>query len=162
MSSTNVRVLEGRLDATGKSFAIIVSRFNSLVTDKLVAGAVDMLVRHGASEDDITVIKVPGSWEIPPVLRKVLEGGKKFDGIVCLGAVIRGSTPHFEYVSAEVAKGIAQLSMRFDTPVGFGVLTCDTLEQALERAGSKMGNKGAEAAAAVLELCGLDSQLENL
>ena len=148
-----IPTLEGNLNAQGRRFAIVASRFNALVVDRLVAGAVDFLERHGARSQDITLVKVPGAWEIPLATRLLLEkAATPFDAVVCVGAVIRGGTPHFDYVAAEVSKGIAALSLAHDTPIGFGVLTTDTLEQALERAGSKMGNKGAEAAQAALEM----------
>jgi len=147
----HLETIEGRLDATGLRFAILASRFNDFIVDRLVGGAVDYLVRHGAEQGDITLVKVPGAYEMPLATKRLAET-KRFHGIVCLGAVIRGATPHFDYVSAEVSKGLAQVMMDSGVPVGFGVLTTDTLEQAVERAGSKAGNKGVDAAAATLEM----------
>ena len=149
-----VKRLEGKLDATGHKYALVVSRFNSFLTDKLVDGAVDCLVRHGATEKDQTVAHVPGAIEIPAVAAR-LVATKKYDGIICLGAVVRGATPHFDYVAAEAAKGVAKLSMDSKTPVIFGVITTDTLEQAVERAGTKSGNKGWDAAQAAIEMVNL-------
>ena len=134
-------VVEANLVAKGKKFAIIVSRFNDFITDKLVGGAMDALVRSGTLEKDIDVVKVPGAFEIPLVAQKI-AARQKHDAVICLGAVIRGATPHFDYVSAEVSKGIALVSLESGVPVVFGVITTDTLEQAIERAGSKSGNKG--------------------
>ena len=145
-----IKVIEGKLDARDLKFALVASRFNDFIVDKLVGGAVDYLVRHGAKEENLILVKVPGAFEMPVVAKKLAQK-KEYDGIICLGAVIRGATPHFDYVAAEVSKGIAQTSLELGIPIGFGVLTTDTLEQAIERAGSKAGNKGAEAAAAVLE-----------
>lgn len=145
-----VRTIEGQLDAHGLKFAIAASRFNDFVVARLVDGAIDYITRHGGSADDITVIRVPGAYELPLVCRKLTESGR-YDAVIALGAVIRGSTPHFDYVCAEASKGIAQVSLQSGVPVGFGLLTVDNLEQAIERAGAHVGNKGAEAAAAVLE-----------
>jgi 6,7-dimethyl-8-ribityllumazine synthase len=145
-----IKVIEGKLDARDLKFALVASRFNDFIVDKLVGGAVDYLVRHGAKEENLILVKVPGAFEMPVVAKKLAQK-KEYDGIICLGAVIRGATPHFDYVAAEVSKGIAQTSLELGIPIGFGVLTTDTLEQAIERAGSKAGNKGVEAAAAVLE-----------
>jgi 6,7-dimethyl-8-ribityllumazine synthase len=144
---------EGNLKGDSLSFTLVVSRFNDLITSRLEAGARDCLIRHGVSPEEIKVIRVPGAFEIP--LATAWAAKEKPDGIVCLGAVIRGSTPHFDYISAEVSKGVATISLEEKLPVGFGVLTCDTLEQALERAGSKGGNKGWEAALSVLEMAAL-------
>ncbi len=144
-----MNIVEGKIDAKGLRVAIIVSRFNSFITDKLVGGALDAFKRNGGDEDDVTIIKVPGAFEIPMVLSKVVD--KDFDGILCLGAVIRGSTPHFDFIANETAKGIAQLSLKGKTPVSFGVLTTDTIEQAIERAGTKMGNKGFDAMVSLIE-----------
>ena len=149
---------EGKLDATGKTFALVVSRFNSFITDRLVDGAMDCLRRHGAADADIDVIRVPGAFELPQALSRVVQG-KKYDAAVALGAVIRGSTPHFEYVAAEAAKGIAHVAIGSSVPVAFGVLTCDTIEQAVERAGTKSGNKGADAALSAVELLNLFGSL---
>ncbi|MBF0588882.1 MAG: 6,7-dimethyl-8-ribityllumazine synthase [Magnetococcales bacterium] len=146
--------LEGHLDASGKRFCLIVARFNSFVTEPLLEGALDFLVRHGAARDALTVARVPGAFEIPLAAKRAVESGK-FDGVICLGAVIRGATPHFDYVCAEVSKGVAQMSWESGMPVGFGVLTCDTVEQAIDRAGAKSGNKGWETAAAVVEMLDL-------
>ena len=148
------KIHEANLIAESKKFALVVSRFNDFITEKLLSGALDALVRSGASSDDIEVVKVPGAFEIPLVAKRI-AGTKRFDAIVCLGAVIRGSTPHFDYVSAEVSKGIAAVSMEADVPVIFGVITTDTIEQAIERAGSKAGNKGWSAAMAAVEMANL-------
>lgn len=145
---------EGKISADGKKFALVVSRFNDFVSDKLLAGALDALIRHGASDQDIDVVKVPGSFEIP-LMAKKMAGKEKYDAVICLGAVIRGSTPHFEYVSAEVSKGVAQVGLQAGIPVIFGVITTDTLEQAIERAGTKAGNKGWSAAIAAMEMANL-------
>jgi len=149
-----VKRLEGKLNATGLKYALVVSRFNSFLTDKLVEGALDCLIRHGAAEKDQTVAHVPGAIEIPATAAQLLAT-KKYDGIICLGAVVRGATPHFDYVAAESSKGIAKLSMESQTPVIFGVITTDTLEQAVERAGTKSGNKGWDAAMAAIEMVNL-------
>ena len=148
------KIIEGRLDAQGLKVGILVSRFNSFIGDRLVEGAIDALLRHGADKDNLVVVRVPGAFEIPPVAKRMAESGS-YDALVCLGAVIRGSTPHFDYVSAEVSKGIAAVSMEAGIPVTFGVLTTDTLEQAIERAGSKAGNKGFDAAVAAIEMANL-------
>lgn len=150
--------VEGMLDGRGQSFAIVVSRFNHLVTDRLLEGALDTLKRHGVDEAAITVVRVPGAFELPAVTARVAAAGG-VDGIICLAAVIRGGTPHFEYVAAEVSKGIAQVSLNAAMPVSFGVLTTDNLEQALERAGTKGGNKGADAAQSAIEMVSLYRQL---
>ncbi len=142
--------IEGNLDAKGLKFGIIVSRFNSFICERLLEGAVDALVRHGASDSDITVVRIPGAFEIP-LAAKVMAQSGKYDALVCLGAVIRGSTPHFDYVAAEVSKGVASVSLDTSLPVAFGVLTTDTIEQAVERAGTKAGNKGFEAAVTAIE-----------
>jgi 6,7-dimethyl-8-ribityllumazine synthase len=153
-----MHTIEGKLLARGRSFAIVVSRFNTLVTEQLLQGAVDCLVRHGAEGDAISVVRCPGSFEIPQVAMRLAAPGK-FDAVICLGCVIRGETPHFDYIAAEVAKGIGQISLQTETPVTFGVLTTDTLEQALERAGAKAGNKGWDAALSAIELADLKAQL---
>lgn len=142
--------IEGKLDAKGLKFGIIVSRFNSFICERLLEGAVDALVRHGANDAEISVMRVPGAFEIP-LAAQVMAGSKKFDAVICLGAVIRGSTPHFDYVAAEVSKGVASVSLDSGIPVAFGVLTTDTIEQAVERAGTKAGNKGFEAAVTAIE-----------
>jgi 6,7-dimethyl-8-ribityllumazine synthase len=152
------KIVEGKLEAKGLQFAIVVSRFNDFICDRLLGGALDALLRSGAKESDIQVIKVPGSWEIPLISKKLAEQ-KKYDAIICLGAVIRGSTPHFEYVSAEVSKGVAAVGLEQSVPITFGVLTTDNLEQAIERAGTKAGNKGFEAAQAAIEMANLMRQL---
>ena len=155
-----VRWREGQLDGSGLTFAIVCSRFNSFITERLVDGAVDVLCRHGVLTQDIAFYKVPGSWEIPLIARKLAES-KRFHAIVCLGAVIRGGTPHFDYVAAEVSKGIAAVALQTGVPVAFGVLTTDSIEQAIERAGTKHGNKGAEAALSAIEMANLLRQLES-
>jgi len=148
-----VKVVEGKLKADGIKFAIAVSRFNSFITDRLLEGAIDCILRHGGREEDITVFKVPGSFELPLVAKKLAK--KDFDAVIALGAVIRGETPHFDYVAAEVSKGIANVSLDTEKPVIFGVLTTDTVEQAIDRAGTKAGNKGWEAALAAIEMVNL-------
>jgi len=152
-------VYEGAISAEGKRFALVVSRFNDFISDKLLTGAIDALLRHGARDEDIDIVKVPGSFEIPLMAKKITEKGKH-DAVICLGAVIRGSTPHFEYVSSEVAKGVALVGMESGIPVIFGVITTDTLEQAIERAGTKAGNKGWSAAVAAMEMANLVDSLE--
>lgn len=146
------------MNASGKKIGIVVSRFNEFITSKLIDGAVDTLVRHGVQEDHIDVIWVPGSFEIPAVASRVAKK-KKHDAVICLGCVIRGDTPHFDYIAAEVSKGVASVSLESEMPVLFGVLTTDTIEQAIERAGTKAGNKGADAAMAAIELMDLYRQL---
>jgi 6,7-dimethyl-8-ribityllumazine synthase len=148
-----VRVIEGDLQGQGVKVAIVVSRFNGFITDRLLEGALDALRRHGVEEKGITVVKVPGSFEIPLGVRRA--AGTKVDAVVALGALIRGGTPHFDYLSAEVTKGVAQVMLDTGVPVAFGVLTTDTVEQAIERAGTKAGNKGAEAAQSALEMVSL-------
>jgi 6,7-dimethyl-8-ribityllumazine synthase len=145
---------EAKLIAEGKKFALVVSRFNDFITEKLLSGALDALIRSGASDEDIEVVKVPGAFEIPLLAQKMAKT-KRFDAVICLGAVIRGSTPHFEYVSAEVSKGVAAVGMESEIPVIFGVITVDTIEQAIERAGTKAGNKGWSAAIAAIEMANL-------
>ncbi len=149
-----MNVLEGRLAGEGLKIALVVSRFNSFITERLVDGALDCLRRHGVAETGLTMVRVPGAWEIPLVAKRLAQG-KAHDAVICLGAVIRGSTPHFDYVAAEVSKGIAQAALESGVPILFGVLTTDTLEQAVERAGSKSGNKGYAAAEAALEMVNL-------
>jgi len=148
------RILEGQYSAKGKKFAIVVSRFNELISKKLLEGALDCLARHGGNTDDVDIAWVPGAFEIP-VATKRFAATKKYDAIICLGAVIRGATPHFEYIAAEVTKGIAQVSLEFGLPVSYGVITPDTLEQALERAGTKAGNKGWDAGMSAIEMADL-------
>jgi 6,7-dimethyl-8-ribityllumazine synthase len=146
--------VEGMLDATGMKFGLVVGRFNEFISERLLSGALDALVRHGAAEDDQTVVRVPGSFEIP-LAAKRLASSEKVDAVVCLGAVIRGATPHFDYVAAEVSKGVAAVSLETGRPVIFGVITADTVEQAVERAGTKAGNKGWQAALAGIEMVDL-------
>ncbi len=153
------KFIEGTLDATGLRFGIIVSRFNSFISERLLEGAVDALVRHGAADKNIDVVRVPGSFEIPLAAQRLAEG-KKYDAVICLGAVIRGATPHFDYVAAEVAKGVAHASMASGVPIAFGVLTTDTIEQAVERAGTKAGNKGFDAAMTAIETANLFKELK--
>ncbi len=148
------KIIEGKLDAKGLRVGLVVSRFNSFICDRLVEGAIDALVRHGGDRESIHVVRVPGAFEIPLTAKKMVES-KRYDALVCLGAVIRGSTPHFDYVSAEVSKGVASVSLESGIPVAFGVLTTDNLEQAIERAGSKAGNKGFEAAVSAIEMANL-------
>lgn len=148
------KIIEGNLIAEGKKFVIVVARFNDFISERLAGGAVDALTRSGADTDDIHIIKVPGAFEIPLIAKKVAMQ-KKYHAVICLGAVIRGATPHFDYVSAEVSKGIAQVTMESEIPVIFGVLTTDTIEQAIERAGTKAGNKGWDAAMAAVEMANL-------
>jgi len=152
-------VYEGNISAEGKRFGLVVSRFNDFVSDKLLAGAIDALSRHGARDEDIDIVKVPGSFEIPLMAKKMVEK-EKYDAVICLGAVIRGSTPHFEYVSSEVSKGVALVGLESGVPVIFGVVTTDTLEQAIERAGAKAGNKGWAAAVAAMEMANLVESVE--
>lgn len=154
-----VRKIEGKLDASGLRFTIIVSRFNALFTDKLRDGALDCLIRHGAESAGITTIYVPGSWELPMVAARVVAADN-CDALICLGAVIRGDTPHFDYIAAESAKGIAHLGMQAAIPVVFGVITADNLEQAVERSGTKAGNKGWDAALTAIEMANLYRALE--
>lgn len=148
------KIIEAKLNAEGKKFALVVSRFNDFITEKLLTGAIDALSRSGAADDDIDVVKVPGSFEIPLVAKKAAERGR-YDAVICLGAVIRGATPHFEYVSAEVSKGIAVVSLETQIPIIFGIVTTDTIEQAIERAGTKAGNKGWHAAITAIEMANL-------
>ncbi len=148
------KVLGGSLSAKGLKVALLVSRFNDFIGDRLKAGALDTLLRSGANEEDINIVMVPGSFEIPLVASK-LAGKKKYDALICVGAVIRGSTPHFDYVSAEVSKGIARVSLEEGIPISFGIITADNLEQAIERAGTKSGNKGRDAALSAIEMANL-------
>ncbi len=152
------KTVEGKLDASGLKTAVIASRFNDFITTKLIEGAVDCLVRHGSAQKDITVIRVPGSFEIPIAAARAAGSGK-FDAVICLGALIRGQTPHFDYIASEVTKGIAQVSLDTGVPVAFGVITADTLEQAVDRAGAKAGNKGFEAAQGAIEMADLLRQI---
>lgn len=153
-----MRIIEGQLTASGHSFGIVVSRFNSIITKQLLDGALDCLQRHGASEKEITIVHSPGSFEIPQIALR-LARSNSVDGIICLGCVIRGETPHFDTIASEVAKGTAEIAMQTGVPVGFGVLTTENLAQALERAGAKAGNKGWDAALSVIELVNVTEQL---
>lgn len=153
-----MKIINGQLKAEGKKFVLVASRFNEFITNKLIGGAEDMLKRHGAADKDISLVWVPGAFEIPAVAKKIAESGK-VDGVICLGCVIKGATPHFDYVSAEVSKGVAAVGMQAKVPVIFGVLTTDTIEQAVERAGTKAGNKGADAAVSAIEMVNLYSQI---
>jgi len=153
------KIFEGKISAEGFRFAIIVSRFNDFISSRLVEGAIDALNRHGATDEQVSLVKVPGAFEIPHTAKKLVESNR-YDAIICLGAVIRGSTPHFEYVAAEVSKGIANVGIESKIPVTFGVLTTDSLEQAIERAGSKAGNKGWDAAMAAMEMVKLFKEIE--
>jgi 6,7-dimethyl-8-ribityllumazine synthase len=146
-----MKIIEGELQAKGLRFGIIVSRFNDFITNKLLDGALDVLLRHGAKEEDIDIIKVPGSFEIPVVARRLALKGT-YNALICLGTIIRGATPHFEYIAAEVSKGIASASMETGLPIAFGIITSDTIEQAIERAGTKSGNKGWDAAITAIEM----------
>ena len=154
-----MKVYEGKLDAGGKRFAIVAPRFNDFIVDQLVTGARGMLTRLGAQDDAVDIYRVPGAYEIPPVAARAARSGK-YEAVICLGAVIRGATPHFDYVAGEAAKGIAHVAQESSVPVIFGVLTTDTIEQAIERAGTKSGNKGAEAAAAAVEMANLYGQID--
>jgi 6,7-dimethyl-8-ribityllumazine synthase len=154
----DITTISGRLDAVGLKVAIVAARFNDFIVNRLVDGAVDYLERHGLDRASITLVRVPGAFELPLVCQK-LAAGKKHDGILALGAVIRGATPHFDYVCAEATKGLAHIMLEHGTALGYGLLTCDTIEQAIERAGSKAGNKGVEAAAAMLETLRVLEQL---
>lgn len=147
-------VIEGKITAKGLKFGIVASRFNDFICGRLIEGAMDALKRSGADENDIHTVKVPGAFEIPLVAKRLAKSGK-YDAVICVGAVIRGATPHFEYVSAEVSKGIATVMLETETPVAFGVITTDTIEQAIERAGSKAGNKGFDAAISAIEMANL-------
>ncbi|HWP94342.1 MAG TPA: 6,7-dimethyl-8-ribityllumazine synthase [Gammaproteobacteria bacterium] len=157
--ANNIKTIEGELVVRDLRLAIVASRFNGFIVDSLVAGALDTLRRHGANEKEITLVHVPGAFEMPLVVRR-LAASRRFDAIIALGAVIRGGTPHFEYVAGECAKGLAAVMHDTGVPVAFGVLTCDTVEQAVERAGTKAGNKGAEAALSAIEMANLLRRLE--
>lgn len=146
-----MKIIEGELQAKGLKFSIVVSRFNDFITTKLLEGALDALIRHGANEDDIEIVKVPGSFEVPLLAKRLASKGV-YNAIICLGTVIRGATPHFDYVAAEVSKGIAAASLETGVPISFGIITSDTIEQAIERAGSKAGNKGWDAAITAIEM----------
>ncbi len=151
---TMVKTFEGKLIAKGLKFGMVVSRFNSFISDRLLEGAMDALRRSGAEEEDCLVVRVPGAFEIPLAAKKMAKSGR-YDAIICLGCVIRGATPHYAYIAAEVTKGIASLSLESEIPVAFGVLTTDTIEQAIERAGTKVGNKGFDAAMSAIEMANL-------
>jgi 6,7-dimethyl-8-ribityllumazine synthase len=154
----NMQTYEGQLSARGLKFGIIVSRFNSLVTEQLLSGAIDCLVRHGAATDDISIVRTPGSFEIPQIALRLAEA-QPLDAIICLGCVIRGETPHFDYIAAEVSRGTGHVALQTGVPISFGVLTTENLEQALERAGAKSGNKGWDAALSAIELGDLGRRL---
>ena len=145
------KIIEGKLTAKGKKFGVVVSRFNQLISAQLLSGAQDCLIRHECKQDDITTVWVPGSFEIPLAAKKMAQSSN-YDAVICLGAVIRGGTPHFDYISAEVSKGVAQVGLETGLPVIFGIITADTIEQALERAGTKAGNKGWDAALSAIEM----------
>jgi len=153
------KVMEGNLIAKGKKFAIVASRFNDFMTKELISGCLDTLVRHGVDDKDLTVTWVPGAFEIPLVAQRLAKS-KTYDAVICLGTVIRGSTPHFDYIASEVAKGIARVSQDNGLPVVFGIITADTIEQAVERAGTKEGNKGRDAALSAIEMANLLTQLK--
>jgi len=146
-----MNIIEGKLSAEGLKFGIVVGRFNSFITERLLEGAIDCILRHGGSKENIEIVKVPGSFEIPLTAKKLAKSGK-YNAVICLSAVIRGSTPHFDYIANEVTKGIAQVSLETEVPISYGVLTTDTIEQAVERAGTKMGNKGFDAAMVAIEM----------
>ncbi len=154
-----IKIHEGLLSAKGFKFGIVVSRFNSIITNRLIEGAVDALLRHGCEKNDIDIFKVPGSFEIPLVASKLTQTGK-YNAIICLGAVIRGETPHFDFVATETTKGIAQVALKSGVPVTYGIITADTMEQAIDRAGGKAGNKGAEAAISAIEMVNLLNQIK--
>ncbi len=153
------KIYEGSFNAEGLKFGIVVSRFNHFIADKLLSGAMDAIYRHGGSEEDISIFRVPGSFEIPSVANKLVESGK-YDAVICLGVLIRGDTPHFDYIAGEVSKGIANIAINSGIPVLFGVITADSIEQAIERAGTKQGNKGFDAAMAAIEMANLFKNLK--
>ncbi|MDR1044620.1 MAG: 6,7-dimethyl-8-ribityllumazine synthase [Candidatus Adiutrix sp.] len=154
------RIYEGQLNARGLKAALLLSRFNSFITERLLEGARDALLRHGGDDGHLTVVRVPGAFELPAAARKLAESGR-YDAIIALGAVIRGATPHFDYVAAEATKGLAQVGLASGVPVAFGLLTCDTIEQAVERAGTKSGNKGFDAAMTAMEMASLFKALDS-
>ena len=154
----NIRTIEGQMTAKGLTFAILAARFNDTIVDRLVGGAIDYLLRHGAEKENLTLVRVPGAFEMPLAAKKLAASGK-YSAVICLGAVVRGHTPHFDFVAGECTKGLAQVSLETSVPVGCGLLTTDNLEQAIERAGTKAGNKGVEAAAAALELVRVMEQI---
>ncbi|MCF8304525.1 MAG: 6,7-dimethyl-8-ribityllumazine synthase [Bacteroidales bacterium] len=153
-----MKIIEGKLSGKGLKFGIVVSRFNEFISSKLLGGTLDALKRHDTEEDDVETVWVPGSYEIPLMAKKMAKSGK-YDAVICLGAVIRGSTPHFDYVANEVAKGVAQVGLETEMPVIFGIITTDTLDQAIERAGTKSGNKGFDAAMSAIEMANIMKQL---
>ena len=155
-----IRSIEGDLRVQGSRFALVAARFNAFIVEALLAGAVDTLKRHGAQEQDLVIVRVPGAFEMPPVVRRLAEAGR-YDAVLALGAVIRGATPHFDYVAGECAKGLASVALQTGIPVAFGVLTVDTIEQAIERAGTKAGNKGSEAALSAIEMIDLLRKLND-
>lgn len=155
---SDIKTYEGQLMVQGARFCIVASRFNGFIVDHLVAGALDALLRHGAKKEDIHLVKTPGAYELPLAVQKA-AASKRYDAIVALGAVIRGATPHFDYVAGECVKGISSISLKHEIPIAFGVLTVDTIEQAIERAGTKAGNKGAEAALSAIEMVNLLNQM---
>jgi 6,7-dimethyl-8-ribityllumazine synthase len=157
---SKIQTIEGQLVLRGARIALLVSRFNSFVVESLLAGAIDTLKRHGAEDSELQIVRVPGAYEMPVAAQR-LAASKRFDAIIALGAVIRGSTPHFEYVAGECTRGLSQVSLKYDIPVGFGVLTVDSIEQAIERAGTKAGNKGAEAAMSAIEMINLLRDIAN-
>lgn len=152
------KTIEGNLSAEGKKFGIVVSRFNSFITERLLEGALDALARHGARDEDVTIVRVPGSYEMPLILKKMAAGGA-YDALIALSAIIRGDTPHFDFVASEASKGIAQVSLETGAPIAFGVITSNNIEQAVERAGTKSGNKGFDAAMTAIEMANVCSQL---
>jgi 6,7-dimethyl-8-ribityllumazine synthase len=156
----NIKLIEGEFTGTTANYALVVARFNSFIVDSLLAGAIDTLQRHGVADKNITIIKAPGAFELPLVAQQAAKSGS-YDAIIALGAVIRGGTPHFDYVAGECAKGLSQVSIKHDIPVAFGVLTVDSIEQAIERAGTKSGNKGADAAMTALEMVSVMRKLSN-
>ncbi len=153
------KLIEGEISAKGITFAIVISRFNDFISQRLLDGALDALKRHGASDDQISIVKVPGAFEIPAMAKRLSLDGR-FDSVICLGAVIRGATPHFEYISTQVARGIASVALESRIPVAFGIITSDTLEQAIERAGAKSGNRGWDAAVSAMEMVSLFKVLD--
>lgn len=152
------RTIEGNLVATGLKLGIVVGRFNSFIAERMLEGAIDTITRHGGDPDTIDIVRVPGAFEIPLAAKKLIDS-ERYDALVCLGVLIRGSTPHFDYIASEATKGVANAAMQSGRPVSFGVLTCDTIEQAIERAGTKAGNKGSEAASAAIEMANLYKSL---
>jgi 6,7-dimethyl-8-ribityllumazine synthase len=155
---TDLKTIEGGFDGAGRKIAIVAGRFNSYIVDSLISGAEDVLTRHGVARKDITLVRVPGAFELPLAVKRVAAAGKH-DGVIALGAVIRGATPHFDYVAGQCAAGLAQVALSSDVPLAFGVLTTNTIEQAIERAGTKAGNKGADAAMTILEMVNLLAKL---